>query len=77
MAAEFASLDSWMDHYDASIPTGFADNVMLQIHRLEELQSSKIFSSRWAEVGVVFAGAVVAVWNLIQFVLGVIVPVLT
>jgi hypothetical protein len=63
-----------MTRYDVSVPAGFADNVMLQIAELERSQASEVFSSRWMELGLVSAGAVFAVWNLIQFVLGVILP---
>jgi hypothetical protein len=76
VAAEFASLDVWMSHYDVSIPSGFADKVMHQIDALEGTQRSGLFSSRWAELGLVSAGAAFAIWNLIQFVLAVLLPVL-
>lgn len=76
VAAEFASLDVWMSEYDVSIPSGFADKVMLQIDALEGSHRPAVFSSRWAEWGLVSAAAVIAIWNLIQFVLGVLLPVL-
>jgi hypothetical protein len=84
VAMEFASLDSWMaEHLEASIPEGFANTVMARIttkphrsgiHWLPET-SRRILSSRWMQVGIVAAGSVIAILNLIRFVLAVILPV--
>ena len=85
VATEFASLDSWMaEHLDASIPEGFADSVMARITARPHLDSGmrwlpetsrRILSSRWMQIGIVAAGSMIAVLNLIRFVLAVILPV--
>jgi hypothetical protein len=86
VATEFASLDSWIaQHLDASIPEGFADAVMARITSKPQRDfgvrwlpeaSRRILSSRWMQVGIVAAGSVIAVLNLIRFVLSVILPVI-
>ncbi len=87
VATEFASLDSWVaEHLEASMPEGFADMVMARIATQLPghpdvpwllMSSGRIMSSRWLQMGMVAAGSVIAVLNLIRFVLVVILPVLT
>ena len=86
VATEFAGLDSWIaEHLDASIPEGFADGVMARITQKPQIDSGRrwlpetsrrILASRWMQVGIVAAGSVIAILNLIRFVLAVILPVL-
>jgi hypothetical protein len=87
VAAEFASLDSWMaEHLDASIPDGFANMVMARIAAQPygrpdtawlPTRPGRILSSPWIQLGLVAAGSAIAILNLIRFVLAVMLPVLT
>ena len=86
VAIEFAGLDSWIaEHLDTSIPEGFADAVMARVTQKPQIDSGRswlpeisrrILASRWMQVGIVAAGSIIAVLNLIRFVLAVILPVL-
>ena len=86
IATEFAGLDSWMaEHLEASIPEGFADAVMSRITTKPAggsdvpwmpATSRQILSSRWMQAAIVAGGSLIAILNLIRFVLAVILPVL-
>ena len=84
VAAEFAGLDALMDsQLEVSIPADFAEMVMARITDSASVTSevpppdeafSKILSSRWAQIGLVGVGSVVAVSNLVRFVFAVVLP---
>ena len=85
IAMEFASLNSWVsEHLETSIPEGFADAVMARITSqvgaapdVPSLRVSRKFSSPWMQAALFAAGCVIAILNLIRFVLVVVLPVLT
>ncbi len=74
VAATYSLLDETLGSLEYDVPAGFADRVMVMVSAAEVTAPIRWFERPWAQVALAQAGAGFAIFNLLRFFGGILVP---
>jgi hypothetical protein len=76
VAADFVLLDARVAELSATVtvPDGFADRVMAHLDDAAPSTIDRLLGKRWVQLALAYAGAAVAIANVVRFVLSSLIP---